>query len=140
MKKAIIFYQSKTGTTKKYAQEICSYMQTKQINTHCVSVNEYHDNLLHDADYLLLGCWTNGLMIIFQKPDKIWSGFANGLSLPINTKIALFTTYKVRSGSMFRNMGKFLKQFNPSESPNLKSRSGKLSEKDKLCIDEFISK
>ncbi len=139
MKKAIIFYQSKTGTTKNYAQEICLYLQTKQINTQCVSINEYHNNLLQDADYLLLGCWTKGLMIIFQKPDKIWSVFASGLSLPINTKIALFTTYKIRTGSMFKNMGKFLMQFNTTMTPNLKSRNGKLSEKDKLCIDEFIS-
>jgi flavodoxin len=139
MKKAVIFYQSKTGTTQNYAQEISSYLQTKQINTQCVPVNVYHENLLQDADYLLLGCWTKGLMVVLQKPDEIWSDFAKKLSVPVQTKVALFATYKIGTGSMFKNMGKHLKQYNPLKSPILKSRNGTLSEKDKEILDEFTS-
>lgn len=56
MKKAIIIYQSKTGTTKKYAQEISAYMQEKQIATFCLPVDKYREDMLQCADYLLLGC------------------------------------------------------------------------------------
>ncbi len=48
MKKAVIFYQSKTGTTKKYAQEIGAYLQIKQISTSCVPVEEYREDLIQN--------------------------------------------------------------------------------------------
>ena len=71
MKKAIIFYNSITGTTKNYAQEIGEYLQTKQIVTLCLPAEEFQESLLQDTDFLLLGCWTKGLMVIFQKPDTL---------------------------------------------------------------------
>jgi len=46
MKRAIIIYQSKTGTTKKYAQEISAYMQEKQITTFCLPVDKYREGML----------------------------------------------------------------------------------------------
>ena len=32
MKTAVVIYNSKTGTTKKYAEEIASYLKSKQIS------------------------------------------------------------------------------------------------------------
>ncbi|MDF1548359.1 MAG: flavodoxin domain-containing protein [Bacteroidales bacterium] len=139
MKKAIIFYQSKTGTTKKYAQEIGTYFQAKQIDTLCLPVEEYRESLLQNTDYLLLGCWTKGLMVIFQQPDNIWGDFAKKLIVPKSTKVALFATFKIRSGSMFKNMAKCVNHNGSLSFPNLKSRNGKLSEKDKIVLDEFIN-
>ncbi len=139
MKKAVVFYQSKTGTTKNYAQEISAYLETRQLETLCLPVNEYQEYLIQDTDYLFLGCWTKGLMVILQKPDEIWNAFADSLPVPINTKVALFATYKIGTGSIFRNMGKHLKQYTPLKSPNLKSRNGKLSEADKVRINEFLN-
>ncbi|HAF31315.1 MAG TPA: hypothetical protein DCG75_19935 [Bacteroidales bacterium] len=138
MKRAIIFYQSKTGTTKNYAQELGAYFKAKQIDTLCLSVEEYQQDLIQNADYLLLGCWTKGLMLIFQKPDKIWGDYAKKISVPENTKVALFATFKIRTGTMFKNMAKHFNHNSNISLPNLKSRNGKLSEKDKVILDEFI--
>ena len=138
MKRAIIFYQSKTGTTKNYAQEIGSYLQTKQIDTSCVPVGEYHEGMLDNADYILTGCWTKGLMVIFQKPDEIWCDFAKKISVPAQVKVALFATFKIRTGSMFKNMAKHVNHTGNVSFPNLKSRDGKLSEEDKIMLEKFI--
>ena len=138
MKKAIIFYQSKTGTTKNYAQEIGTYLQTKQIDTLCVPVEEYQENLLQNTDYLLMGCWTKGLMVLFQKPDEIWCDFAEKIAVPAHTKVALFATFKIRTGSMFKNMAKHFGHSGNLSHPNLKSRNGRLSEEDKVILDGFI--
>lgn len=135
MKRAIIFYQSKTGRTKNYAQEIGVYLQAKQIDTLWFPVEEYHDRLVENIDYLILGCWTKGLMVLFQKPDEIWNNFAKKVSVPTNSKLALFATYKIRTGSMFNNMEKQLSKF---FLPRLKSRDGKLSDKDMLVLNQFI--
>ena len=95
--------------------------------------------MLDDADYIFFGCWTSGLMIMLQKPEKSWIEFAGKLPRKPEAKVALFTTYKILTGSMFRNMYKELKgNFSPS-TLELKSRERFLSEKNRQDLDRFIS-
>ena len=138
MKKAVIIYQSKTGTTMKYAEEIGAYLNTKGIDAQVYSIMQYKDGVLDDADYVLLGCWTSGLMVILQHPEKKWVEFANELPRMPDTKLALFTTYKILTGSMFRNMYKRLKGKFNSPALKLESRNNILSESDKEALDNFI--
>jgi flavodoxin len=138
MKRAIIFYQSKTGTTKYYAKQISAFMQEKQIETYCLPVEKYQESMLQGADYLLLGCWTKGLMVIFQRPDKIWTDFAKNITVPNNVKVALFTTFRIRTGSMFRKMKKCLNHEARLSFPTIESRDGSLSVNDKTILEEFI--
>lgn len=140
MKKAIIFYQSKTGTTKRYAQQIGNYLQGRQIEATCLSVNEFQGTIPEHIDYIFMGCWTKGLMVILQQPDEIWKKFAEKISIPESSKIALFATYKISIGRMFRKMKEYLSQQKNQSIPNLKSRNGTLSEKDKNVLNEFIAR
>lgn len=140
MKRAIIIYQSKTGITKNYAQEISAYIQGKQIATFCLPIENYREGMLQGADYLLLGCWTKGLMVIFQKPDNEWRHFVKKTAVPESTKVALFATYKIRTGSMFKNMAKHVNHENCLSFPGIKSRDGKLSVNDKTILEQFINK
>ena len=77
-------------------------------------------------------------MVILQHPDKEWKEFAAKLPDMPNGKLALFTTYKILTGSMFRNMNKQIKDRFTKPSLELKSRDGLLSETDKLALDAFI--
>ena len=137
MKKAAIIYNSKTGITKKYAEQICAYLETRGINVIIMPVQEYDDDIPDKVDYLLLGCWTNGLFFFFQHPDKVWKSFAARLPHPIKPKTALFTTYKLLTGSMFKNMSRQLNGSVNSPLTELKSRNGRLSENDKKILDHF---
>ena len=139
MKTAVIIYNSKTGTTKKYAEEISKYLKSKGLDTQITSIQAYSEELLNNVDYVLFGCWTNGLMVILQHPDKEWVDFAAKLTSMPGVKIALFTTYKILTGSMFRNMYKQLNGKFATPSLELKSRNGSLSEKDKQELKDFIS-
>lgn len=138
MKKAIVIYNSKTGTTKKYAEEIGAYLKTQDLEVSTLSIQEYNAEILDNADYLLLGSWTNGLMFFLQHPDKAWNDFAAGLPDSIESKTALFTTYKIRTGSMFNRMRKQLTGHIESCSTEMKSCNGMLSESDKTVLDNFI--
>ena len=139
MKTAVIVYNSKTGTTKKYAEEIASYLKSKGISIRISSIQAFQGNLLSDSDFVFLGSWTNGLMFILQHPDREWKDFAAKLPSVPDVKVALFTTYKILTGSMFRNMYKQLKGKFAPPSLELKSRNGSLSEKDKQALENFIS-
>jgi flavodoxin len=139
MKKAVIIYNSKTGTTKKYAEEIDLFLKAKNLETDIYPIKEYLDESVKNADYLFLGCWTNGLMILLQHPDRNWKDFALKLPDGIKSKTALFTTYKMLTGSMFNNMRKYLTGKVSLHATTLKSRNGLLSDKDKALLNDFIS-
>jgi flavodoxin len=139
MKKAAIVVNSKTGTTRKYADEISEYFKSKGLDTQVASIQAFSDDMLIDADYVLFGCWTNGLMVALQHPEKAWVDFAANLPSMPGVKIGLFTTYKILTGSMFRNMSKHLKGKYPAPSLELKSRNGSLSEENKQALGTFIN-
>lgn len=139
MKKAVIVYTSRTGTTKKYAEEIGTYLAAKEIDTQVSSTQQFRQESLAQADYVFLGCWTNGLFFFLQHPNDIWNDFAAKLPQMPEAKLALFTTYKILTGSMFSNMYKQLDGRFASPSLELKSRDGLLSENDKKALDQFVS-
>ena len=139
MKKAVVIYLSRTGTTMKYAEEIGAYLNTKGMDAQVYSLMQYKDGVLDNADYVLLGCWTSGLMIILQHPEKKWVKFTKDLPKIPEAKLTLFTTYKILTGSMFRNMYKKLKGRFAHPALELKSRDGFLSEKNKQDLDQFIT-
>jgi flavodoxin len=138
MKQAKIIYQSKTGTTKEYGEAIGEYLNGKGITAHVTSTTDFREEMLDGADYIFFGCWTSGLMVMLQKPEKSWVKFAEKLPSKQETKVALFTTYKILTGSMFRNMYKELKGKFVPPSLELKARGKLLSEKNKQAIDRFI--
>ena len=133
MKQAIVIYHSRTGTTKKYAEEIGKYLESKSVNTKVLSIAEFQPGMTENMDYVLLGCWTNGLFFILQHPDKAWKDFASKLQAAPEAKLALFTTYKFVTGSMFRKMNVHLEDKFAYPLFNLQSRDGTLSIADKLC-------
>ena len=140
MKKAVILFNSRTGTTGNYAREIGKYIETKGIEVALSSIQgyKYNQEILENADYVLLGCWTSGWMVILQHPEDVWKEFASKLPDMLNAKLALFTTYKILTGSMFRNMNKELEGKFARPSVELKSRNGTLSADDKKAIDRFL--
>ena len=131
MKKALIIYQSKTGTTKKYGFAIRDFLNTLNIEAKAIPIQNFSMEDLVNSDYLFLGCWTSGLFFVLQHPDKDWNTFAQKLPDIKDKKVILFTTYKLLTGSMFRKMEQKLDGKIKSIEFNLKSKNDLLSEKDK---------
>lgn len=139
MKKAIIIYKSRTGTTKKFGKRIHDYLINKEIIPQIKSIDEIDEFDFSEYDFIFLGCWTSGLLILMQKPEKSWIEFAQKMPKLDSTKTVLFTTYKIRTGSMFNGMRRHLEFENDSYNKyEFKSRNGELSEKNKLLIDMFL--
>ncbi|MEI6089950.1 MAG: flavodoxin family protein [bacterium] len=137
MKKAIIIYNSKTGNTKHFAGEICKQLKNQNIDAESISIFDYSPENITNSDIVFLGCWTSGWMIIFQHPQKVWKEFAAKLPDLSDKKVALFTTYKVATGSMFNNMKKHISHINMTDIPIIKSKSGELTDAIKAIINKF---
>jgi len=138
MKYIVIIYHSKTGRTRTFAEELERYLKTKETEVIKTDLEDFKDVMLENAGYIFFGCWTHGLFLIMQHPDKEWKEFAEKMHGKLEVKTALFTTYKFLTGSMFKNMIKYLNNKFDKPTLYLKSKNTNLSEKDKLKIDEFL--
>ena len=148
---ALIVYRSHTGVTRRYGEAIAAHLTGRGIDAKVVSVGECDLQSLASVDYLLLGCWTSGLFVVGQHPDGPWLSFvrqmpAIGDSAAGETagttaapKVALFTTYQLRTGSQFPKMRAALKGKAPSPTLELKSRNGRLTDHDKSRLNDFLA-
>jgi flavodoxin len=140
MAKAAVVYRSRTGTTRRLAEEIGAFLRDRGIEARVESVGDCDMAALAEVDYLLLGCWTNGLMVVLQHPDLPWLQFARDLPSLTRPRVGLFTTYKLLTGSMFAKMREPLTGRVPAVGLELKSRNGHLSEANRRALEAFVSR
>ncbi len=136
MKKALIIVQNKDNTTRKFGQEIAEFLLNRGLAAELIPISNFEPNKLEGADYLLLSGWSNG--ILFSRTDNEWVNFVKRLPTLNGIKTALFATYKIFPGSMFRIMKKYLREKTDNLSFTLKSSDGSLSVSDKLDLNDFI--
>ena len=138
MKRALVLYNSKTGTTERFAREIGDFLSHEGIASEVVSIFIFDPDDFAGIDIVFLGCWTSGLMIVLQHPERTWVEFAKTLPNLQRKKIALFTTYTLATGSMFSGMKKHLKCSSEDIVLELKSRDGQLTAAQRNHITKFL--
>lgn len=139
MTKAAIVYHSRTGTTRQFAEEIGDYLATLGVETRVESVQDCEASSMVDADLLLLGCWTSGWFIVRQHPEEPWVEFARRLPRVERARSALFTTYTLATGSMFRRMrAELAGKAGPAEL-ELKSRDGHLDDRHREALQRLAA-
>lgn len=67
---AVIIYESLTGTTRRAAHLIGDGFYDHQIGTTFYNVNAIDADVVAAADLVILGSWTDGLLIVGQKPAR----------------------------------------------------------------------
>ena len=138
--KALVVYQSKEETTKRMAEEIASELQQKDVDVKVGSIYNITHQDIDTADRLYVGCWTNGMLLFNQGPDKDWIKFAINLPLGTEKKTTLFTTYKVATGSIFKKMRRLLSYRGLKVSNNaLKSKTGELTLLQKQILAQSLN-
>lgn len=137
--KAVITYYSHKGHTANYAREIAMHLWSRGVSVSLCSLSDFDKKKAAEADILVLGCWTSGFFVVGQHPHRRWREFARSIAGEYSAKrFILFTTYKIRTGSMFRRMQQEL-GLPPSERvARLKSRTGRLSVQDRESLDNYI--
>jgi flavodoxin len=138
-KRAAVVYRSHTGRTRRYGEAIATELRTLGVETDVSSVGDCEMSRLATVDYLLLGCWTNGLFVVLQHPDEPWLAFVRDLPSISGVRVGLFTTYQLLAGSMFAKMRDALDGKTPGPSLELKSRNSRLSDGDRRALARFVA-
>ena len=131
MTSAVVLYHSRRGTTASYGDEIARELANRGVEV--ITKPLYLEtglNGIQDADYVFLGCWTSGLMFFGQRPEKVFRDYVSRIPNLDRKKVVLFTTYKILTGSMFRNMSRALPGKPEVLRAKFRSRTGRLSAED----------
>lgn len=125
--RALVVYHSKKGTTRKFAEQIAEKLYNKKVDVITKNIDEATNEDLVNCDILYMGCWTSGRFLFNQKPAQPWVNFADQLPPAESKKTVLFTTYTIKTGTMFRNMKKHITSKGYKVIGSMKSRNGKLN-------------
>lgn len=137
--RAIVLYYSHKGKTAAYAREIAIYLWSRGVSVRLSAVSDAVPEDLERCDFLISGCWTCGWFVIGQHPHARWKDFARQIQDRVEaSRTLLFTTYRIRTGSMLTRMKRALGITARQQIPFLKSRSGRLTPEDKATLDHFI--
>jgi flavodoxin len=124
--KVLVVYESIKGKTQKFAKEIANKIKEKNHQVELKSIQEASEEDIKNNDMIFLGTWTSGKFLFNQKPEKPWVDFTSKLPETEEKKTVLFTTYNIRTGSMFKNMKKHILPKGYKVIGSMKSRNGKL--------------
>jgi len=138
MKKAIIIFQTKNSTTKKFGEEIAQFLLNRGLSAELIPISSFEPQKLKDADYLLLSGWGKESLFPQNQPDNEWVTFVKSLPTLDGIKTALFSTYKFFSCGMFKSMKKYLGEKTKNLEFAFKSKDGSLSISEKMALNDFI--
>jgi flavodoxin len=140
MTTAAIIYCSDTWTTAGLADDIAAHLAERGVETSVAAIEDTDPAGLGAVDYLFLGCWTHGWFVVNQHPDQRWVDWARRLPRLEHPRVALFTTYKIRTGSMFPRMRRILRGKAPRIDLELKAKGRHLTDDGRAALDDFLGR
>lgn len=138
MPTAAIVYCSATWTTAGLGEDIERRLNERGMETRIAAIGEIDPASLADVDYLFLGCWTHGWFVVNQHPEQAWVDWTRELPRLDKPRVALFTTYKLATGSMFARMRRALRDKAPRIDLELKARGRELTDEGRRALDAFL--
>ena len=96
--KAVVIFESLTGNTRKAAGVIAAELERGGVRTTVSPITAVDYQALAEADLVVVGTWTDGLVLFGQRPGR--SGRLKKLPYISGKKCAVFVTYAVDAGNV----------------------------------------
>ncbi|HVF31509.1 MAG TPA: flavodoxin domain-containing protein [Acidimicrobiales bacterium] len=96
--KAVVLYESLTGNTRKAAGMIGAQLERRGVGATVASVTAVPYQALAEADLVVVGTWTDGLVLFGQRPGR--SGRLRKLPYISGKRCAVFVTYAIDAGNV----------------------------------------
>lgn len=94
--KAVVIYESLTGNTRKAAGFIGAHLERNGVEATVANITSVPYQALAEADLVIVGTWTDGLVLIGQRPGR--SGRLRKLPYISGKRCAVFVTYAIDAG------------------------------------------
>lgn len=94
--RAVVIYESLTGRTARAAELIGEQLRGAGVPATVCPVNHIDYQALSEADVVLVGSWTDGIVIAGQKPGRAWR--LRGMPAITGKPAFVFATYAIDPG------------------------------------------
>lgn len=100
--KGIVIYESLTGNTAKAGWAIASELTNSGIETVACSTKSVDMQALSEADIVVIGTWTDGMILVGQRPG----GVGSIAQLPVieGKTTAVYCTYAIKAGKTLEKL------------------------------------
>ena len=104
---AVIIYDSVTGNTRDAANLMADELYRQGIGSNLFKVTEVNHRAVADADLVVVGTWTDGLLVTLQRPGR---GKRFEAKLPDLTgkRCAVFCTFAINPGRTLDKLQKIV--------------------------------
>lgn len=104
----IVIYESLTGNTRAAAHLIAEELSAAGIDTVACPITEVDLQVLSDADLVVVGSWTDGLVFFGQRPGRA-GRIANKLPRIDGKKAVVYCTYAIDSGQTLDKLARIVR-------------------------------
>jgi flavorubredoxin len=99
---AIVIYESLTGNTKKAAQLMGKELTNAGVGTTVCNITSVDYQALADADLVIVGTWTDGIVFFGQRPGR--AGRIRAMPTLVGKRAFVFCTYAVDQGNILKKL------------------------------------
>jgi len=96
--RAVVIYESLTGNTAKAARLIAEQLTARGVTTAAYPVTSVDYQVLSEADLVVVGSWTDGIVIAGQKPGRSWR--LKKMPAISGKKVVVYATYAIDPGKV----------------------------------------
>lgn len=104
--KAVVIYESLTGNTRRAAGHIGTILEGSGVATKVMSITSIDYQALEEADLLIVGTWTDGLVLVGQRPGR--GGRLRSMPFVAGKRCAVYITYAIDHGKALQKLADIL--------------------------------
>ena len=101
---ALVVYESMTGTTKLAGELIAVELLAAGMPTRVTRVDAVTADEVADADLVIVGTWTDGLLVVGQRPGR--KGKLRRLPSLGGKRVGVYCTFAIDSGKTLEKLAK----------------------------------
>jgi flavorubredoxin len=102
VKNAVVIYQSLTGNTRRAGDRIAAELNGAGVSTVACSTIDIDYTALAAADIVIVGTWTDGLILFGQRPGQ--ASHLRAMPVIDGKRAAVFCTYAIDTGKTLQKL------------------------------------
>jgi hypothetical protein len=134
---AIVIYESLTGNTRKTAEMIGAELALRGVENAVCPINRIDYSALSKADLVIVGSWTDGLILVGQKPGR--SGRLRTLPVIDGKRAIVFITYAIDPGKALRKLEAIVEERGATVLGGLAIKRNQLAEGAREVVEGALS-
>ena len=131
---AVVIYESLTGNTAKAGQAIAAGLTAEGVPTRAFPITAIDYQALSQADLVIVGSWTDGLIVVGQKPGRL--GRIKAMPALAGKRAVVYLTYAIDAGKALEKLS------NAVEARGAEVIGGQTIRRDKLeaGVDDLVDR